>query len=100
MVPSTPQINFPREIMVSRRLGAPAAAGAAAPALGELDMPVGAVVAQPASAATESVDASSTELHLYIGVLLTYQSKRTKWDIISNKEGSRMIPETSKNLLS
>jgi hypothetical protein len=76
LVRYTPHINLPREILVSNRLGAPAVAGAPAAAgesaVGEPDVPLGAVVVQPASAATESVAASSTEFHLYIGALLTY----------------------------
>jgi hypothetical protein len=87
MVPSTPQISLPREIMVSKRLGAPAAAGA--PAVGEPAVPVGAVDAQPDSVATESVAASSTELHLFIGILLTSQSNKT--NIISNNDDSRRV---------
>jgi hypothetical protein len=87
--------------MVSKRLGAPAAAGAPAvgePAVGEPAVPVGAVVAQPDSAATESVAASSAELHLFINIFLTFQSNKT--NMISNNDYSRIIPEASKPLLS
>jgi hypothetical protein len=54
--------------MVSRRLGAPVAAGEVAPAAGDSEEAVVVVVgaAQAANAATESDTASSVEFHLRI----------------------------------